>query len=401
MNICFITRSLPFGKAEAFVIAEILYTLNAGNQVSVVPLRPEGDVVHSDSAALSNIAIKRPLCNGTMMLGAIREICRNPAVFSKLLIKIGKSRNSWVFIKNLAVVPKAVWLAGYLRHTGIPDHIHVHWLSTTATMAMITASLLKIPWSITAHRWDIAENNLVKEKVDSCSFVRCINENGAKEVRKLVGETEKILTLHMGVKIPDESMSKQKKPDMNRMFKILMPANFVEVKGHTYLIQAIHRLHLQGEKIQVELAGEGVLKNEIQQQVSQMGLTDCVRFLGEISHSSLLEKLFAGEWDCVTLPSIITSKGEKEGIPVSLIEAMAAGVPVVSTFTGGIPELCTPGTAFLVPDKDPQALSEALLLLIHDLNKRESLISCGKNQVKENFNITAIGPKLLERFRRS
>ncbi|HWR29666.1 MAG TPA: glycosyltransferase, partial [Negativicutes bacterium] len=370
MNICFITRSFPFGKGEAFVIPEIMYTQNAGNRVSVVPLRPEGDVVHRDSITLLDFTLKQPLCDGAIIIGAIREICRNPAAFVKLLRVLCRSRNSWVFIKNLAVVSKALWLAGYLRHTGVPDHIHVHWLSTTATMAMITASLLKVPWSITAHRWDIAENNLIKEKVESCSFVRCVNENGATEIRNIVGETEKIQTLHIGVEIPDEILSNQKKRDEDRIFRILMPANFVEVKGHTYLIQAIHRLQMQGEEIQVDLAGEGELKDEIQEQASQMGLTDCIHFLGEISHSILLNKLFSGEWDCVTLPSILTSKGEKEGIPVSLIEAMAAGVPVVSTLTGGIPELCTPGTAFLVPEKDPQALSEALLSLIHDLNKR-------------------------------
>ena len=400
MKICFVTHNLPFGTYEAFVIPEIMYILKAGHQVTVVPLRPEGDVVHQDSNALLDFSLKQPLCSGAIIVAALQEIGRNPVEIAKLLIIIGKSRNLWTFIKNFAVVPKALWLTRYLRKTGIPDHIHVHWINASATMAMITASILKIPWSITAHRGDIAVNNLIREKIKSCSFVRCINENGAKEIRSLVGETKKILILHMGVEIPDKVIfAHNKSRDEDRIFRILMPANFIEVKGHIYLIQAIQLLQKQGEKVHLDLAGKGDMKCQIHQHVNQMGLTNCVNFLGEISHSLLLEKLFSGEWDCVTLPSIVTSKGEKEGIPVSLIEAMAAGVPVVSTSTGGIPELCTSGTALLVSEKDPQALSEALLLLMRNPDKRESLVQRGKAQVNENFNINTIGPKLLESFR--
>jgi len=72
---------------------------------------------------------------------------------------------------------------------------------------------------------------------------------------------------------------------------------------------------------------------------------------------------------------------------------------VVSTLTGGIPELCVEGTAILVPDKDAEALTEALLRVIHDPNKRDDMIRQGKAQVEENFNIKAIGPQLLEKFR--
>lgn len=397
MNICFITHNLPFGTYEAFVIPEIKYLINSGHGVTVVPLRPEGEMVHQDSKALLEYSIKLPLCNRRIIAGAIREVFRNPRAVVKSLKPIGKSRNLWTLIKNLAVVPKAVWLAGYFRRTGVPDHIHVHWLNASATMALITATILRIPWSITAHRKDIAVNNLIGEKIKACAFVRCINENGAQEIRSLVKDGGKIRVLHMGVEIPTGNTIRPaiRKPGNNN-FRILMPANFVEVKGHTYLVQAIKRLRLQGEAVRVDLAGEGELKKTIQLQVTAMGLTDCIDFPGEISHSVLLERLFAGAYDCVVLPSIVTAKGDKEGIPVSLIEAMAAGVPVISTVTGGIPELCVAGTALLVPAKDPPALSEALRLLIHDAKIRTSLITLGKERVREHFNIEIIGQKLME-----
>ena len=399
MKICYITHNLPFGTYEAFVIPEIMYIMKAGHHVTVVPLRPESEVVHQDSKALLDFSLKQPLCNGAIIVAALQEIGRNPVEVAKLIMEIGKSRNLWIFIKNLAVVPKALWLTRYLREIGIPDHIHVHWINASATMAMITATMLKIPWSITAHRGDIAVNNLIREKINSCSFVRCINEKGAKEIQNLIGRTDKINILHMGVEIPDEdAIAPRKSRDEGRIFKILMPANFVEVKGHIYLIQAIQLLQNHGEKVRLDLAGKGELKPQMQQQVSQMGLTECINFLGEISHSLLLEKLFSGQWDCVILPSIVTDRGVMEGIPVSLIEAMAAGVPVISTLTGGIPELCVDGTSILVPDKNPIALFEALLSLMHDESKKASMIRLGKIQVKEHFNIESIGQKLLKKF---
>ncbi|TWH47685.1 glycosyltransferase [Sporomusa sp. KB1] len=397
MNICFITHNLPFGTYEAFIIPEIKYIINSGHSVTVVPFRPEGEVVHQDSEFLVEHAIKLPLLNSRIIVGAIQEVFRNPIAVAKSLIPIRKSKNLSIFIKNLAVVPKALWLAGYLRSTGVPDHIHVHWINASATMALITAAILEIPWSITAHRGDIAVNNLIREKIRSCSFVRCINENGANEIRRLVEEWEKIHVIHMGVELPNET---EIQPTIwkagNRNFRILMPANFVEVKGHIYLVQAIQQLRSQGVAVQVDLAGEGKLKEQIQVQVREAGLTDCIDFLGQISHSVLLESLFSGVYACVVLPSIVTEKGDKEGIPVSLIEAMAAGVAVVSTVTGGIPELCIEGTALLVPAKDSQALAEALLLIIHDASIRISMIALAKKRVKEQFSIDINGSKLME-----
>lgn len=399
MNICFITHNLPFGTYEAFVIPEIKYIINSGHSVTVVPLRPEGEVVHDDSKVLLEYSIKLPLLNSRILAGAMRELFSNPLEVARSLIPIGKSRNIWILMKNLAVVPKALWLAGYLRKTGVPDHIHVHWINASATMAMVTATILRIPWSITAHRGDIAVNNLIREKIRCCSFVRCINENGAKEIRSLVDEEDKIHVIHMGVEIPNKNTidSTFMKAE-NRNFRILMPANFVEVKGHTYLVQAIQILRFQGTAVQVDLAGEGVLIKQVQIQVKELGLTDCISFLGQVSHSLILERLFSGYYDCVVLPSIVTKKEEKEGIPVSLIEAMATGIPVVSTITGGIPELCVEGTALLVPAKDPQALSEALMLLINDERLRKSMVALGKIRVEEHFNIEKVGRKLVDMF---
>ena len=401
MNICFITRSMPFGKFEAFVIPEIRYAMQAGHRVTVVPLRAEGAVIHQDGAEMLKNTVNKPLLSLEIIGAAIMETIKQPIKVFKLLQKIFHIRNTTILLQNLAVFPKALWLARHFRSTTVPDHIHAYWISTAATIAMVVAAILHIPWSVTAHRGDIAMNNLIAEKVSDSRFVRCINENGATEIKEITGKTDKVQVLHLGVEIREETPQRKRLRQADGTFRVLMPANFSPVKGHVYLIQAMQLLCQQGVNIQLDLAGEGELRQIIQQQVVDYKLASHISFLGEISHASLLSKLWEGQWDCVALPSIVTADGAKEGIPVSLMEAMAAGIPVVSTRTGGIPELCGNETAVLVKEKDPQALAEALLIVMNDQERVLRMIVSARSQVQDSFNVNSIGPRLLQLMKTS
>jgi glycosyltransferase involved in cell wall biosynthesis len=122
-----------------------------------------------------------------------------------------------------------------------------------------------------------------------------------------------------------------------------------------------------------------------------------VRFLGAVSHTDVLADLEASRWDAVVLPSAPTPEGDQEGVPVSLIEAMAAGVPVLSTECGAIPELVTEGSGLLVPPADPAALRDALERL-RDPELRRSLAVGGRRRVETDFDVDRIAAELAERF---
>jgi colanic acid/amylovoran biosynthesis glycosyltransferase len=133
--------------------------------------------------------------------------------------------------------------------------------------------------------------------------------------------------------------------------------------------------------------------------VGELGLTDQVTFLGALPHDTLMKKLRAGVWDMVVLPSIVTSSGEKEGIPVTLIEALSCYVPVVSTTTGGISELFEGiDGSLLVPPRNPTALAEAISKLIEDCDLRERLTESGRKRVEESFAIEQVVTELIRRF---
>jgi colanic acid/amylovoran biosynthesis glycosyltransferase len=204
--------------------------------------------------------------------------------------------------------------------------------------------------------------------------------------------------IHMGVAIPSiEALGPQ---DANgRVSRLVVPANLLEVKGHVYLIEAVRLLADRGVRVCVDIAGDGPLRAALAEQVEELGLRDSITFLGLLPHETLLEELQAGTWDMLVLPSIVTDAGEKEGIPVSIIEAMSSRVPVVSTNTGGIPELFEGvDEALLVPPRDPAALAGAIEKLAGDPGLRQRLVESGRRRVEQSFAVEQVVTELVERF---
>ena len=180
---------------------------------------------------------------------------------------------------------------------------------------------------------------------------------------------------------------------------IVVAANLLEVKGHTYLLEALRLLADRGVRAQLDLAGDGPLRGELVDKVRALRLEDRVTFLGLLAHEKLLRQLEAGRWDVLVLPSVVTGAGDAEGIPVALMEAMSYRVPVVSTATGGIPELFEGvEEAPLVPPKNAAALAEAIERLVKDPRLRDRLAETGRRRVEESFAIERVVEELVRRF---
>src|SRR3954454_25238700 len=151
-------------------------------------------------------AVKVPVFNARMLLAAVRSLIAQPATALSAIGTLLHSRTPGIALKNLAVYPKAAWLAK-LAVEWKADHIHGHWASVPSSIAMVASALSGIPFSFTAHRWDIAENNLLGEKTTRAQFVRFIADDGLGAAKALkhanVGELEaKGVVVHMGVTLP-------------------------------------------------------------------------------------------------------------------------------------------------------------------------------------------------------
>ena len=170
MHIVYVTAQTPWGERSLYFLRSLL-SENKGIGVTAIPLRPERELAPGDEACeVAKDAIRLPLLGLVTLSLAVREGTRRPfrvaATFVQVLAATSGLKKK---LKNVVVFPKALALARIVRLLRA-DHIHAHWASTSSTAAYIASRISGIPWSMTAHRWDIAENNMLKEKFKSGSF---------------------------------------------------------------------------------------------------------------------------------------------------------------------------------------------------------------------------------------
>ena len=149
---------------ESFLIPEVKELLRRGYDVRIVPRSPTYQLVHKDAAELQERCTARSLFCWDVVKGALKEIFLRPRGALRALAVLFRNSNWRTFAKNLAVYAKGLWLGGVARNWQA-DHIHVHWISTPATMGMVASIVSQTPWSCTAHRADIDLNNLLAEKL--------------------------------------------------------------------------------------------------------------------------------------------------------------------------------------------------------------------------------------------
>jgi colanic acid/amylovoran biosynthesis glycosyltransferase len=388
VKILYITTMLPFGTKEAFFIPELQELIRCGHEVTILPMRKPGGIVHADAQELAKITVFAPLFGPRVGWAFAQELVIHPvrtiAAATRLLKRSGSLR---ALTKNLAVFPKGVWAARAARRLEI-GHIHAQWAGATASMGWVASAISAVPFSFTAHRWDIPENNALALKAEAARLIRAIDAHGAAELAAFVRPNEhKIQVIHMGVALQD---LRRGSVTARKVFRIVVAANLVEKKGHAFLIRTARMLIDRGVPLAVDFVGDGPLRDALRRQVALAGLDSVICFAGVLPHDELLRRLCDGHWDVMALPSIVTATGEKEGIPVSLIEAMACGVPVISTDTGGIPELLGGGVGVLVPEQDLTAMAQGLEGLYTDVGRRQALAKAGAQRVAEQFAVAAV-----------
>ena len=394
-KILYITCETPWGKGETFVLKEMLTLKRQQVPLLIIPRNPPKEIFHKEARELIENAVWLPLVNFEMLANFLKILCSKKAALEIIYLVLKNSRSFTILIKNLAVLPKAFYVANILKR-GYIDHIHAHWGSTTATMAYAISKLTNIPWSLTLHRWDIKENNMLKEKVKTAKFVRIISKHGYHETLEIIGSEykNKCYLLHIGVYVPKRMVISKRQN--KESFVIATPGSLTEVKGHKYLIEAIQILKRKGyQSIKCYFLGEGPLRQELEKIVTHLHLDKEIVFKGVVPNDVLYKLYASGEIDCVVLPSIITHKGEHEGIPVSLMEAMAFKIPVISTNTGGIPELLENNAGVVVSQKSSEELARAIEVLIKNEEFRRKIAEKGYRKVRSEFWLPNLTKRLL------
>jgi glycosyltransferase involved in cell wall biosynthesis len=395
MRLIYVTAGFPTGSGEAFFAAEVEALRALGHDVRLVPIRGRQQVVHDDAQALLRFAVVRPLLDATIVWTALTEFARRPGPVVAALGAVLRARSARVALKNLAVAPKALWLAALARSLRA-EHIHAHWAGTTASAALIASRVSGAPWSFTAHRWDIDEDNVLGRKTAEAAFTRAIDRLGAEQVAAHASPEAEVLVVHMGVPLGEPQPSSRR--DQGPSLRVLAAGNLVDKKGHNVLVDAAALLGARGTPVTIEIVGGGPLQQRLQSRIDSSSLGDVVRLVGPMPHGRLLGELAGGRWDVVAQPSVVLADGETEGIPVTLLEAMAHGVPVVASAIGGIPELLDGNAGLLVPPDDPGALADALARLAAEPEFRAGLAELGRRRIADEFEAGSVARRLSQLF---
>lgn len=391
MKLLYITKSMPYGSAEAFIFPEIAEHLENGCEVKIAPTLAASQIHNSP---LLEHSFSPKLFSGAILGAFLGHFLLHPIRTFSLFSDLVEPSSAKVSLRNFSILPKGIWLGQKAREMDI-DHIHVHWIAVPASLAMVAAKVSSTSWSITAHRYDIAQQNLVQKKYDSATFVRAIDQAGKEEIEAQLSETPSaVKIIRMGVEIADEVAPA--KPGILPEPRIAIGARLIEKKAHEYVIASIPMLKEMGVNPRISAFGDGPLEDKLRKQAAALDVTENIDFCGPLPHDELLARMHAGEFDLCILPSVTAQDGDKEGIPVFLMESMAAGIPVVATPNGGIAELIDEESGILVPERDAKALAEAIAALAKDEKLRQGNIKAARKSVLSEFGIKACAAKLRE-----
>lgn len=279
------------------------------------------------------------------------------------------------------------------------SHIHSQWVNSCGTVAMYGAWLLNKPFSFTGHAADLfRERCALKDKIVRAKFIVCISSFHRDFYIAEGADPSKLIIAYCGI---DTSLFK---PVANQgkdgPLHIISSARLVEKKGLNYLIDACQQL-VGRESFRCTIAGSGPLLSELKQQIQTLGLSELVHLTGRpLLQEDIPEFMESGDIYC--LPCIWAEDGDVDGLPQMLMEAMACGVPVISTDLVGIPDLIEDGrTGLLVQPNDSTALAEAIIRLADDAALRSQLALQAREEVVKTFDIAVCLEPLFTKFKQA
>lgn len=394
---------------------KIAYILSQYPSLSQTFVSREIDAIRNLGVEIDIFSLKRvkshePLvfyANFILIIHAnILCLFKNPFLYTFLILRILAgfvSHNFKSGIKNLYIFFESVYFSKLISTHGI-EHIHAHFLWAAGTSAWIISQMLKIPFSITVHAFDIFDknriDNLFRHKLQRASFIVAISDYNKKLlIEKYNTEEAKIHVIHCGIEKRILSEIDKRKFE-NEVPFIVSVGRLTQKKGFKYLIESLKLLNEKGLKFRAEIIGDGEDRELLKILIKDFKLNDKVALRGEMSNKEVVSTMKRA--DLFVLPSIITESGDMDGIPVVLMEAMALGIPAISTDISGIPELIENEiNGLLVPEKDILALTGAMESLLIDKQRRFKIGHGGKEKIRHGFTIEDNAHKLAELFNRT
>lgn len=306
-------------------------------------------------------------------------------------------RRRWLFLQAPFLLLFEFVAAYRLARASRPAVIHAYWFIPQGLVAVVVGSFLNIPVVVTALGGDVSGlrgwlwstiRNVVASKSKAITVVSTDLKNRLSGVVSATGEPPAVMP--MGV--DTERLTDESDGSIPADKTILFVGRLAEKKGLQYLIKAFPQVLSHHPEARLLVVGDGPNRAELEALAEHLHLTDHVRFVGgqspeELRRSYLSSRLFV-------VPSVVARSGDTEGLPVALLEAMAAGRPVVATSVGGVPEVVVQGrTGLLVEPESPRALASAITTLLDSPDGAGRMGTVARRWVRRKFDWRQVGQR--------
>ena len=376
---------------------EIAALLAAGAEIRILSLKAPSEELVQPEAERLLARVRYPLSPGPAASRRVAAFLAHPRALSGLALALTRAlaRRPIELAKSLEAVARAVEQLDWVSEFD-PDVIHAHWASYPSTAALALGRLLGKPFGFTCHAHDIfVHDHLLREKIESAAVPVTISRYNVAWLAEHVSARahDRLNVVHCGVDLSSCSFQ----ADGREEDLIVAVGRLDPIKGFDVLVDALAVLDGQGRRVRCQVIGEGPLRGELQARIDRQGLSRRVTLVGARPQPEVRAAL--GAATIFTLPSLVAPNGDRDGIPVSLMEAMAAGAPVVSTRVSGIPELIEDERdGLLVAPHSSPALAQALARLLDDAALRRRLAAAARVKIEREFDAAREANKLLELF---
>ena len=389
--------------SETFILREMIQIEQENWDVSLFPLILETpQVMHPEAKPWLDRLHYYPWFSFDIAVANLIQFLKTPFLYLSLWYTIIRENHASLkfLLRAIAILPKTVRIAAAMSQNGI-SHIHAHYATHPALAAWIIHRLTGISYSVTVHAHDIfVDRSMIELKLRDAVFVAAISEYNREFLARHLGGwvREKTHIIHCGIQPGLYAGSTKIKNDSS--FDIVSIGSLQPYKGMQYLILACALLQARGIPFSCRIIGGGeersmleelIVKNDLSQRVKLLGAMDQVKVASVLSEAQVYVQ-----------SSVITPSGKMEGIPVSIMEAFASGVPVVASQISGIPELVIPDeTGYLVPPADVETLADVLEHVYLNPVEANSLAKAGQEKVFREFELCANVQKLSLLFQQT
>ncbi|HEY9858832.1 MAG TPA: glycosyltransferase [Candidatus Obscuribacterales bacterium] len=397
MTIAYLVNQYP-KVSHSFIRREIAGIEACGIRVARFSIRSCGHelVDEMDKRELEKTRVVLGVGKVGLLLALLRVAITRPVrilLVLWLMLQVSWHSDRGV-LRHLAYLAEACVLLRWFSELEIA-HVHAHFGTNSTTVAMLCRALGGPSYSFTVHgpeEFDKAKAIALEEKINRAAFVVAISSFGKSQLYRWCDRNQwsKIHVVHCGVDDVFLTQAPIAVPDQPRLVCI---GRLCEQKGHLLLVEAASQLAAEGLPFRLVLVGDGPLRPQIESMIAQFGLQEHIEITGWASNLDVQQQILASR--AMVLPSFA------EGLPVVVMESLALGRAVISTYVAGIPELVEPDICgWLVPPGSVEALTAAMRTALQmPVEKLEQMGQVGAARVAQRHDAAIESSKLAVLFR--